>query len=328
MSRLKEALFYEKLDNNRVRCNICPHRCIIANNSAGYCKVRENHHGILYTISYGEITSSAYDPIEKKPLYHFYPGSKIFSIGSFGCNLSCAYCQNWEIAQARPMSINVYDEDIIRLAAANDSIGIAYTYNEPSIWYEYVLNLSKKIRNANLKNVLVTNGYIEREPLEGLLPYIDAVNIDLKFMEDELYRKICGGSISPVLDNIKLACEHTHVEVTALIIEGVNSSEDSIENMAKALSSIDKDIPLHLNRYYPAYKLSLPETNLDVLLKGKEIASKYLNFVYIGNVWGIDTNTYCPKCRNKIVDRNYNADITGLQDNKCNKCGYNIKLIH
>ena len=279
-------------------------------------------------MNYGEITSYAYDPIEKKPLFHFYPGSKIFSIGTFGCNLTCKCCQNWEISHAKPLTVQMSDEDIIRFSRANGSIGIAYTYNEPSIGYEYVLHLSKKIKKHNLKNILVTNGYIEREPLEELIPYIDAMNIDLKFMDDKLYNQMCGGSLYPVLETIEFASKKTHIEVTSLIIEGENDSDDSIEKMAKWLSNIDKNIPLHMNRYFPAYKLSLPATSLETLQRGKEIARKYLNYVYIGNVWGIDINTYCPQCKNEIIDRNDDGNIVGINDGKCSKCGNDIKLIY
>lgn len=279
-------------------------------------------------MNYGEITSYAYDPIEKKPLYHFYPGKKIFSIGSFGCNLACKYCQNWEIAHTKPITVQFSDEDIIRLAGSNGSIGIAYTYNEPTVCYEYILNLSKKIKMCNLKNVLVTNGYIEEEPLKQLIPYIDAMNIDLKFIDDELYNKMCSGALSPVLKTIEFASRKTHVEVTSLIIEGKNDSEESISKMAKWLSNVDGDIPLHINRYYPAYKLSLPQTNIESLKKAKEVASKYLNYVYIGNVWGMDINTYCPQCKSTIIDRNYDRSMPGLTNGKCNRCDYDIKIIH
>lgn len=328
MNRLKEAMYYETLEDERVKCHLCPHGCIIAEGGVGFCKVRVNRDGILYTMNYGEITSYAYDPIEKKPLYHFYPGNKIFSLGSFGCNLTCKYCQNWEIAHDKPLTVQFSDEDIIRLSGANGSIGIAFTYNEPSVGYEYILNLSKKIKKHNLKNVLVTNGYIEKEPFEELLPYIDATNIDLKFIDNKLYSKMCGGSLLPVLETIELASTATHVEVTSLIIEGENDSKESIEKMAKWLSNIDENIPLHINRYHPAYKLSLPATSIETLQRAKEVASKYLNYVYVGNVWGIDINTYCPQCKNIIIDRNYDRSTPGITDGKCNSCGYDIKIIN
>ena len=325
MPGLKEALYYEKAENGKVKCHLCPNGCLIDDGGVGICKVRKNEGGTLYALNYGHITSYAYDPIEKKPLYHFYPGSKIFSMGSFGCNFGCEFCQNWQIAHTKPLTINISDEDILQLAKANGSIGVAYTYNEPSIWYEYVLYISKKVKEQGLKNVFVTNGYIEEEPLKKLLPYIDAMNIDLKSMEDDYYNRVCKGRLSPVLKTIEIASRETHVELTTLVVEGKNSSPDEIEKLAKWISDLDKNIPLHLTRYHPAYKMQSPATSYDTLLKAKDVADRYLNFVYIGNVCGADTNTYCPKCGNKLVDRCYEGEVVGIEDGKCSKCGYEIK---
>jgi pyruvate formate lyase activating enzyme len=325
---LKEALYYTTLEGNKVRCNLCPHNCTIDDNDVGICKVRKNEGGKLYTLNYGQITSYAFDPIEKKPLYHFYPGSKIFSIGSFGCNLKCEFCQNWEIAHGKSLTIEIQDEDLLRLAKANGSIGIAYTYNEPSIWYEYVLYMAKKVKQQDLKNVLITNGYIQQEPLEEILPYIDAMNIDLKSFDGKYYNRLCKGKLSSVLDTIERSKKSTWVEITTLIIEGENDSLDEIRELSKWISNIDKNIPLHLTRYHPAYKMTKPPTSYDTLMKAKDIAKDYLNYVYIGNVWGIDSNTYCPKCDNKVVDRNFFGEIVGIEDGKCTKCGENIEIVY
>ncbi|WP_416198627.1 MAG: Pyruvate formate-lyase 1-activating enzyme [Sporanaerobacter sp.] len=326
--KLKEALYYTQLEGKKVRCNLCPHGCIIDDKNIGICKARKNEGGKLYTLNYGKITSYAFDPIEKKPLYHFYPGSKIFSIGSFGCNLKCEFCQNWEIAHEKPVSIEIQDEDLLSLAKANGSIGIAYTYNEPSIWYEYVLYISKKVKNQGLKNVLVTNGYIQKEPLEEILPYIDAMNIDLKSFDESYYNRLCKGKLSSVLDTIEISRKSTWVEITTLIIEGENDSLDEIQKLSKWISEIDEDIPLHLTRYHPAYKMFKPPTSYDILVKAKDIAREYLNYVYIGNVWGIDLNTYCPNCGSKIVDRDLPVEIIGINNGKCAKCGKNIEIIY
>ena len=326
MEKLKEALYYEKLRDRKVKCYLCPHGCIIEDGNLGFCKARQNKNGILYTLNYGKVSSYAYDPIEKKPLYHFYPGSKIFSIGTFGCNLECGFCQNWEIAHSNPVTVEISDGDILKLAKSNSSIGVSYTYNEPSIWYEYILNMSKKVKGKGLKNVYITNGYIEREPLKRLLPYIDAMNVDLKSIDDDFYKGLCKGSLSPVLETIKLAEEKTLIEVTTLLIEGKNDSIEKIREISKWLSSIDKNIPLHLTRYHPAFKMDVPSTSYDSLLNAKDEAIKYLNYVYIGNVWGADANTYCPECNIKLVERNYNIEIIGIEDNKCTNCGYNIRL--
>ena len=283
MRDFKEAMYYEKMNNGRVKCFLCPHRCTIKDGYSGICGVRKNKNGILNTINYGKISSYAYDPIEKKPLRNFYPNTRIFSIGSFGCNLKCRFCQNWQISQQLPPTIEIPDKDILALAGEN-SIGIAYTYNEPTIWYEYVFHIAKKIREIGLKNVLVTNGYIEQEPLKELLPFIDALNIDLKSYDDEYYRELCGGNIGPILETIKMSAEKSHVEITTLIVEGENDSPEKIGSMAYWISQIDKNIPLHITRYFPAYKMNNPPTSLDILTELKEHADKYLKYVYLGNV--------------------------------------------
>jgi len=282
---LREAMYYKPLKiNDKVQCQLCPHECIIENGKLGICKVRKNQSGILYTLNYGKLTSYAYDLIEKKPLNHFHSGNKIFSIGSYGCNLGCDFCQNWEIAHKKSLTVELSDEEIVRLSKANGSIGIAYTYNEPFMSYEYMLHMSKLIKEENLVNTCITNGYVEKEPLEELLPYIDAMNIDLKAMNNNFYKKLCKANLEPVLRTIEIASKETHIEVTTLIIEGENDNADEIEQLSKWLSNIDEDIPFHINRYFPAYKLSLPPTNYDILMKTKSIADRYLNNVYIGNI--------------------------------------------
>jgi len=323
-----EAKYYEKLNDNKARCNLCPHGCTIGDGEVGVCKVRKNSKGTLISLNYGKITSYAYDPIEKKPLFHFYPGSRIFSIGSFGCNFKCDFCQNWEIAQRRSWTTDLEDEDIILLGKSLGSIGIAYTYNEPVISYEHVYHVCKMARDNGLKNVLVTNGYINPEPLMELLPYIDAMNIDLKSFNDDFYKKICKGRLEPVKRTIEIAAKHTHVEITNLIIEGLNSSEEEIEELALWVSSVDKSIPLHFTKYFPSYKMDLPETSYDVLLRAKNIAKKYLYYVYIGNVMGIDNNTYCPKCSNELVNRDIKGKVIGIKDNRCINCGTEIEIIY
>lgn len=319
-------MYYEKLDDNTIKCRLCPHGCTISNGSTGICKVRKNSNGTLIPLSYGKIASFAYDPVEKKPLYHFYPGSKILSIGSFGCNLNCEFCQNWEIAHRKALTMDMEDEDVLLMAKSRGSIGIAYTYNEPSISYEYVYHMCKLVKEKGLKNVLVTNGYINEEPLINLLPYIDAMNIDLKSIKDDYYKKICNGRVEPVKKTIELAVKYTHVEITNLIIEGLNSSDEEIEELAQWIAGIDKSIPLHLTKYFPAYKMDLPPTSYDVLMRAKKIVQKYLDYVYIGNVMGIDNNTYCPQCSNELVSRNIRGQITGIKDKKCVKCGHEINI--
>ncbi len=323
-----EAMYYEKKEDNLVKCKLCPHGCVIKEGDLGVCRVRKNVGGSLISLNYGKIASYAYDPIEKKPLYHFYPGSNILSIGTYGCNLKCDFCQNWEISQKKSMAIEIEDQDILLLAKARGSIGIAYTYNEPSISYEYVFHMCKLMKDRGLKNVLVTNGYINEEPLKELLPYVDAMNIDLKAIKEDFYTKICKGKLEPVLKTIKMAAKQVHVEVTNLIIDGLNSSEDEIEYLASWLAEIDENIPLHLNKYFPAYKMDLPPTSYDTLMKAKKIAQKHLRYVYIGNVMGIDRNTYCPSCSIELVNRTTIGQVTGIKDGKCSNCGHKINVIY
>lgn len=323
-----EAMYYEKKEDNLVKCKLCPHGCVIKEGDLGVCRVRKNVGGSLISLNYGKIASYAYDPIEKKPLYHFYPGSNILSIGTYGCNLKCDFCQNWEISQKKSMTIEIEDQDILLLAKARGSIGIAYTYNEPSISYEYVFHMCKLMKDRGLKNVLVTNGYINEEPLKELLPYVDAMNIDLKAIKEDFYTKTCKGKLEPVLKTIKMAAKQVHVEVTNLIIDGLNSSEDEIEYLASWLAEIDENIPLHLNKYFPAYKMDLPPTSYDTLMKAKKIAQKHLRYVYIGNVMGIDRNTYCPSCSIELVNRTTTGQVTGIKDGKCSNCGHKINVIY
>ena len=323
-----EAMYYKKLEDNMVKCHLCPHGCTISEGNVGVCKVRKNIEGTLISLNYGKHTSYAYDKIEKKPLYHFYPGSNIFSIGSFGCNLACDFCQNWEIAQQKSLTMEIEDDDILLLGKSRGSIGIAYTYNEPSISYEYVYHMSRLAKRRGLKNVLVTNGYINEEPLKELLPYIDAMNIDLKSMDDNFYKNICKGSLQPVLKTIQLASKYTHVEITNLVIERKNSSPEEIHRLAEWIANIDKGIPLHLTKYFPAYKMKLSETKYEVLTAAKKIAEEYLDYVYIGNVWGIDNNTYCPNCHNELIRRYHDGEVTGIKDKKCTSCGEKLNILY
>lgn len=323
-----ECMYYEKDIDNMVKCHLCPHNCIIKEGETGVCKVRKNIEGKLISLNYGKVTSYAYDSIEKKPLYHFYPGTNILSIGSFGCNLSCDFCQNWQIAHESSLTMEIEDEDILKMAKSRDSIGVAYTYNEPTIFYEYIYHMSKLIKTQGLKNILVTNGYINEEPLKKLLPFIDVMNIDLKSIEDDFYNRMCGGKLEPVQKTIELASKSTHIEITILIIEGENSSEEEIEKLSRWIASIDRTIPLHLSKYHPVYKMKIPETKNEVLIKAKEIAKKYLDHVYIGNVWGVDDNTYCPNCNNTLVYRYSNPEVIGIENGKCNKCGEKSNIIY
>jgi pyruvate formate lyase activating enzyme len=281
-----KAMFYEKL-RDKIHCYLCPHNCVIEEGHYGKCSVRLHENGELYNINYGEITALSLDPIEKKPLYYFKPNTHILSAGSFGCNFTCSFCQNYSISQHKPESQFVSKEQLISaILTAEDNIGIAFTYNEPSIWYEYIYDCAKLLKETDESKavVLVTNGYISEEPLKGILPYVDAMNIDLKSFSNRYYKDICGGSLKPVLNTIEIAANSCHVEVTTLLVSGENDSLEEVEEIAKFLGNIDKDIPLHLSRYFPRYKMNNPPTDVDFMFKAEETAKKYLNRVGLGNI--------------------------------------------
>lgn len=324
-----DAMFYEKY-KDKIHCKLCPHNCVIGEGSYGLCSVRTNDGDVLKTINYGEITSIAEDPIEKKPLYHFKPGKDILSVGSFGCNFTCDFCQNFSISQYKADSKYVSPEELSHiLNNTEDNIGIAFTYNEPSIWYEYIFNSAKLIKNnnPNINIVLVSNGYIKAEPLKELLPFVDAMNIDLKAFTDKYYKGICGGRLDPVLENIKIASDKCHVEITTLLVNNENDSEEEVEKIASFLGNIDRDTPLHLSRYFPNYKMENPPTEVDRMIKDKNAAKKHLNYVYLGNVSGMNNSTYCPKCNELLINRSgYHTEVK-ITCNKCPSCGYEIKVV-
>ncbi|NMA66328.1 MAG: AmmeMemoRadiSam system radical SAM enzyme [Clostridiaceae bacterium] len=284
-----KAQYFNKLENNKVHCILCPHNCHINNGERGICGVRKNIDGNLYAESYGHISSLALDPIEKKPLYHFYPGSLILSIGSYGCNLRCSFCQNYSISMNKPNTAYISPENLVYKAfdlKKSNNIGLAYTYNEPFISYEYVLDCCKLAKEKNLKNILVTNGYIQQEPLLEILPYIDAMNIDLKSFYNDFYSKICGGKSEFVKNTIYTAAtKGCHVEVTTLIIPGLNDTDKEMEELSAWLSDISPDIPLHLTRFFPQYKLTDRNyTPKETLFNLEQIARKHLKYVHPGNI--------------------------------------------
>ncbi len=325
----KEARFYEKLEDLTVRCTLCPHKCTIADGKKGFCRVRKNKSGTLYSEIYGEISSVGIDPIEKKPLFHFYPGSKIFSIGTIGCNLKCEFCQNWQISQVDAPTDFYTSQEVIEAALYHNSIGIAFTYNEPFIWYEYVYDTALLAKKNNLKNVLVTNGYVNFEPLNEIIPLIDAMNIDLKAFNDEFYKKVCGGDYETVLRNIEISYKSgVYVEVTTLIVTGGNDDLNELENEFSTLSEISPDIPLHLSKYHPAFKYKAPSTDIEFLKEAYKIAKKYLNYVYVGNI--LDERyetTYCSKCGNPaIIRKGFDVDTKNIDsEGRCKVCKNQIQ---
>jgi len=326
---MKEALFYELIDKEKgiIKCLLCPKECSIKEEKVGFCGARKNIDEKLYSLNYAKISSSGFDPIEKKPLYHFLPGSSVFSLGTVGCNFACSFCQNWTISQSNIEDVstdNLSPEKVVHLTLQNDSPGIAYTYSEPLIWYEYVLDTAKLAKKSKIKNILVTNGFINHEPLIQLLPYVDAMNIDLKSFRDSFYQKYCKGSLSPVLHTIELSKKYCHVEITNLIIPGLNDSDEEIKEMTDWISSLDQNTPLHFSRYFPCYKMNISATPLSTLYKARDIAQKKLKYVYIGNIWDEDANTtYCGECKEILIKRTgYKTIIFGLdKEGKCKYCG-------
>lgn len=287
---MRTALFQTSLPNG-VRCNICPKQCVIAEGHYGFCHGRKNEKGTLIAENYGRITSIALDPIEKKPLRHFSPGSTILSVGTYGCNFRCDFCQNWTISQGNATETAYYElspEELVRgalLKKEERNIGIAFTYNEPTVWYEYVLDTAKLAKENDLKIVLVTNGYIQEEPLKELLPFVDGMNIDLKAFHPEFYEKVCFGDIDSVKKTIQLASEACHVEISTLLIPELNDGLSEISRLAEFLSDIDPEMPLHLSRYFPRYKRKTPPpTSIDQMEKCRHEALKFLTHVYLGNV--------------------------------------------
>jgi len=326
----REALYYEKREDGKVQCHLCPHTCVILQGKTGICRVRENREGVLYTKIYGEVSSVAMDPIEKKPLYHFYPGSSILSIGTVGCSFRCRFCQNYSISQNPDHPTQYYSpEDLVSIAKNRDSVGIAYTYTEPLIWYEYVLDCCKLARKAGLRNVFVTNGYINREPLMELLPFADAFNIDLKGMNEDFYRKEVGGKLKGVLDTIAEVSKHREIvlEVTTLVIPGYNDSDEEMEELTGFLSSLRPDIPYHLSAYYPMYQFTAPPTPLRTLERLKKVAMLKMQYVYLGNVSG-PTNTLCHNCGALLVERHgYAVRIGQYNEGKCTSCGTAVSIV-
>jgi pyruvate formate lyase activating enzyme len=319
-----EARYYDRLENGHVKCLLCPAGCNIAPSKQGICMIRSNEDGILYASEYGQTIAMNIDPIEKKPLYHYKPGSKILSIGPNGCNFACAFCQNWTISQVKANSHYISPQNLTKLAGAEGSIGVAYTYTEPLVWFEYVYDSAKLLRNVGHDVVLVSNGYINEEPARELFQYVNAANFDLKSIRPEFYRKICKGKLEDVQRTIKMAFEMgIHVELTNLLIPGLNDTNDEIRELVSWVADLSPKIPLHISRYFPHYKLDNPPTTEDRLLFAFTEAKRKLNYVYVGNIAGIgDANTECLNCGAILVKRvGYAVEIVGLENNKCKKCG-------
>lgn len=329
-----EASYYKVKEDNKVQCTLCPHHCLLEPGQYGQCKTRVNLEGKMYAESFGILSAISTDPIEKKPLYHFFPGKSILSIGSFGCNMSCDFCQNCEISQIDHRIFSHHPsrdpEDIVNKAVLHqDNIGLAYTYNEPTIYFEYMLQCAELIKEQNRNNVMVTNGYINREPLDELLAHMDAINLDLKSFRNEFYRGRAGASLNPVLRSIEgILKSGKHLELTFLIIPGLNDKKEEWLDMVDWIhSTCGQDTVLHVSRYFPRYKLSIPPTPLSTIERFMEVAREKLHYVYPGNTPQLDSHTRCPNCGEVLIQRFlYNTSITGMDEHGCCKhCFYKIK---
>jgi len=338
MTNLHEAMYFTKEKDSKVKCRLCPNLCLIKSGEKGKCNVRINTDGKLYTMNYGLTTSGAKDPIEKKPLYHFLPGSCAYSFGTIGCNLFCQFCQNYHISRASPEDIRYGFKTLLPKDAAQEAMRsscatVAYTYNEPIIWYEWVLDTAKIVQQKGLKNILVTNGYIEEEPLRELLPYIDGANVDLKG-DKGFYKELCGVTRQEaVLRTCKIMKEENiHLEITNLIVTTKNDSDDQLQELIDFIvTELGPDVPLHFSRYFPNYKLNLPATPVDTLLKARDMALKSgVQYVYLGNIRGERGNdTHCTKCGTLLVKRSgyYTNTLNLTKEFHCKTCGSPTNII-
>jgi pyruvate formate lyase activating enzyme len=324
---MKEALLYNKLPDGSVKCLLCVQQCHIAEGQSGLCRVRQNQRGKLYSLSYGRIIAANVDPVEKKPLFHFLPGSSSFSIAAFGCNFRCGFCQNWEISQiahpaqeSEPVSV----EEIVNAALKNKCKSISYTYTEPTVFLEYALEIATLAKEKGLYNIFVTNGYMSSACLRLLAGCLDAANVDLKFFREESYRRLCGASLTPVLDSIRLMHQlGLWVEVTTLVIPGENDSEEELSAVAGFLADVDHNIPWHVSRFYPAYKFnSYPPTPEEKLHTAVSIGrAAGLNFVYAGNVSGWAEDTLCPVCKRSLIKREiFRVLEYNIKEGRCPYC--------
>jgi pyruvate formate lyase activating enzyme len=323
---MKEADYYKKLKDENVQCILCPKNCVIKKDSYGFCNARKNIDGKLYSIVYSNPDAVHVDPIEKKPLYHFMPGSKALSIGTIGCNLECKHCQNWTMSRAKPEEIvtqNISPEEIVEIAVEKGCKIISYTYNEPTVFFEYMLDCAKIAKKKGIKNVIVSNGFINEEPLKELCEYIDGANIDLKAFNNKFYKDTCSAWLEPVLESLKILKQRKiWLEVTNLIIPTLNDDLKEIKKMCLWIKeNLGTEVPLHFTAFYPCYKLlKIPGTNLEILKKARKIAlNTGIKYSYVGNVFAAEeNNTYCPKCGKLLIERSgFSVIKNNIKNSKC-----------
>jgi len=325
-----EAQYYLSLPDKTVQCTLCPHNCILREGKSGICRVRINQDGKLITEVNGYVSAFNFDPIEKKPLYHYYPGSTILSLGTYGCNLRCFFCQNCTISQtaAEPELPRTYytPEEIVNIALKRKgNMGIAFTYNEPIVWFEYMLEIARLAKQAGLKTVMVTNGFINKEPLTTLLEFIDAFSVDLKAFNDEFYTKVTSSKLEPVKETLKqISQAGKHLEVVNLVIPELNDDESTYTAMVNWIASeLGKDTVFHISRYFPSYRLTTEATPISSIRNLKLLAEKSLTYVYAGNISTESNDTFCQQCNNILITRNgYTVNKIGLNtEGNCTRCG-------
>ncbi|MCD6550507.1 AmmeMemoRadiSam system radical SAM enzyme [bacterium] len=336
---MKECLLYKKLERDKVQCKTCSHYCIIPKGQRGICGVRENKDGKLYCLNYGKIVALNIDPIEKKPLFHFLPGTQTLSIATVGCNFRCANCQNFDISQmpkenGRIVGKDFSPKEIVKLAQRNKTPSISYTYTEPTIFLEFALDVMKLAKQKGIKNIWVSNGFMSKETLEKISPYLDAANIDLKSFSENFYQKYCGGKLKPVLDNlIRLRKNNIWIEVTTLIIPTLSDSTENLKQIALFIKEkLGEWTPWHVTRFSGAisWKLQdIKDTPIETLKKAYEIGKQLrLKYVYTGNIPGLPTeDTFCPKCNALVIDRTGYVIHRHDHNGKCPKCGQDLDLI-
>lgn len=313
-------------EDGRIECRLCPHHCVLRDGQAGICHVRVARAGALVAAGYGHISSAHVDPMEKKPLYHFHPGEPIFSLGGWGCNFGCTFCQNWSISQAAELEgVPHTAAETVRGALGSGCRWVAYTYNEPLVGFEFVRDCSRLVREAGAGNVLVTNGFVEEAPAAELLPLTDALNVDIKSMDEPFYRRQCRGRLAPVLRFCRQAsAAGCHVEITNLIIPTLNDSAALVEQLAVWIrDNLGPGTPLHLSAYHPDYRAVIEPTPPESLLQAHDLCRRHLTYVYLGNVrTARGQDTVCPGCGNTwITRRGYAVTVAGLRDGACAKCG-------
>lgn len=328
--KTKLSPYFTSLDGGEIQCELCPRRCHVPKGKRGFCRVRENREGKYYSLVYGNPCAIHLDPIEKKPFFHLLPGTTSFSLATAGCNFQCKFCQNWEISQASPEDVYSYDvppEMIVKKAKETGAHSVAYTYVEPTIFFEYMIDTGSLVKKSGLLNVMHSNGFINPSPLQNLCKVLNAANIDLKGFTDTFYRELSNGERIPVLETLKtLKQENVHLEITNLMIPTKNDEIPVVREMCLWIKKeLGADTPIHFSRFYPLYKLkSLPPTPVATLEKARAIAlSAGLEYVYIGNVPGHEgENTFCPKCKKMIIQRTgYMVGEVRIKGGKCGYCG-------